>query len=383
MSTRDHSENGNSIHERPVFKRALFAQCWEDPRMDLEGLDPEPGHVVVSVTSGGCNTLSLATREPEKIYAVDLNPVQSWLLALKIAGIRSLEHGEYLELLGVRPSRRRAELYALSRDALYPAAADYWDARTADLGAGVLNVGRYERYLTAFRGLLRLIHGRRRIERLVGMSSLEKQRRFYDEEWDSRLWRAFFRVFFSRTVLGMGGLDPAFFTYVKGIGSFGDHFREQARHVLVDLPVTDNYFVAQICLGRYVNERSVPPYLLAENYPRLRRAVSRIQIVTDEMGSFLKSLPADSVDRFNFSNIFEWVPEAGFREMLQEAFRVSRPGGRLCYRNLLVRRRLPASLQPSLQVDRALSERLLSEDRSFVYSHFEVVRVRKPGPEGG
>ena len=31
------------VLERPVFERLLFAQCWEDPRMDAESLCMQPG----------------------------------------------------------------------------------------------------------------------------------------------------------------------------------------------------------------------------------------------------------------------------------------------------------------------------------------------------
>ncbi|UCC49899.1 MAG: BtaA family protein [Gemmatimonadota bacterium] len=369
------------ILERPVFARLLFTQCWEDPRMDYEALQVQPHHTLLSVTSGGCNTLSLAALAPARVIAVDLNPTQSWLLELKIAGIRRLTHGEYLELLGVRDSRSRWELYHAVRDELTSDARAYWDTQRSAIESGLLGAGRYERYLAAFRRLLHLIEGRSNIKRLLACQSLDEQHRFYEETWDSFLWRLFFRVFFSRTVLGLGGLDPRFFTYVNGMDSFGQHFRRLTRHALVDLPVPDNYFVAQIALGRYLDERAMPPYLLAENFETLRQMVDRIEIVTDELGAVLKSLPSNSVDAFNFSNVFEWVPPETFEAMLRETHRVARPGARLCYRNLLVRREHLPSLDHLFTPHDKLAARLLYHDRSFVYSNFEVASVKKPAHE--
>jgi S-adenosylmethionine-diacylglycerol 3-amino-3-carboxypropyl transferase len=373
----------SKILQRRVFERLLFAQCWEDPQMDLEALNVSRDSVVLSVTSGGCNTLSLATREPARVIAVDLNHTQNFLLELKMAGARRLSHGEYLELLGVRDSRARWDLYQSLRDELAPDARSYWDTQKRSIQSGILNAGRYERYLAAFRKLLRVIEGRKAIDAMLETESLAEQRRFYDENWDSRLWRLFFRVFFSRRVLGWGGLDPQFFAYVNGVESFGEHFRGLARHAMVDLPLRDNYFIAQICLGRYRDERSVPPYLLAENYEALRRAVDRIEIVTGEIGSILQRLPSDSVDCFNFSNVFEWVPAPTFETMLRETHRVARPGGRLCYRNLLVRRGHPSSLDHLFTPHEDLAARLLYRDRSFVYSGFEVSSVKKPAEPTG
>jgi S-adenosylmethionine-diacylglycerol 3-amino-3-carboxypropyl transferase len=368
------------IHDRPVFGTLLFAQCWEDPALDAAALRVRPGEVVLSVTSGGCNTLSLALEGARRVYAVDLNPAQSALLELKIAGVKMLRHGEYLELLGARPSRRRAALYGRTRPALPPNARAYWDGRRDWLRSGVLGVGRYERYLALFRLFLRTVQGRDRIRRLFEPRSFEERNRFYAREWNTAAWRLFFRLFFSRKVLGSRGLDRAFFTYVEEVPDFGAHFLERARHALVELPPAENYFLAQICLGRYRDERSMPPYLLAEHYPALREGVERIVVVTQELGAFLSCLPDDAVDAFNYSNVFEWVPAGVFETMLRETHRVARPGARLCYRNLLVRRTTPPALRDRFLRDEDLGGRLLWKDRSFVYSHFEAVRVRKPAP---
>jgi len=365
------------ILERRVFERLLFAQCWEDPELDRAALEIGSADTLLSVTSGGCNTLSLALLEPARIFAVDLNATQNYLLELKIAGVRRLTHGEYLEFLGVRSSARRKDMYHALRDDLSPDARAYWDSAQGAIASGVLRSGRYEKYLDAFRRLLNIIQGRRTVQHLFEATSLDEQRRFYEERWNTRAWRKLFRVFFSRPVLGLKGLDPKFFTYVDGVTSFGEHFRALARHALVDLPIRENYFVAQICLGRYLDEQHVPPYLQARNFDALRRSVDRIEIVTGELGGILSNLDSDSVDCFNFSNVFEWVPEATFNMMLRETHRVARRGARLCYRNLLVRRRHAAALNSLFTPNDELASRLLWRDRSFVYSHFEVASVRK------
>ena len=370
------------VLERPVFERLLFAQCWEDPRMDAESLCMKPGKTALVVTSGGCTALSMALLGPERILAIDLNAAQSHLLRLKIAGAKYLSHSEYLELLGVRASSRRGWLYAQCRTALPRSAMVFWDAHQPLIAAGVLRAGRYERYLAAFRRLLLLIEGRRKVEQLFVSRSLEDRRRFYEEQWNTRLWRLCFRLFFSRPVLGTAGLDRAFFTYVDGIEDFGAHFLRLTRHALVDLSPRENYFAAQICLGRYLDERTMPPYLLAENYSALRSAVDHIEVETMELGAFLAKMPDSSIDAFAYSNVFEWLPGEAFEKVLRETHRVARPNARVCYRNLLVRRQTPSTLTHLFRPETAIAGRLLAEDRSWVYSHFEVATVLKPaGPE--
>src|SRR5512135_3691313 len=182
-------QTSTPILERPVFERLLFAQCWEDPRMDAESLCLQPGKTALVVTSGGCTALSLALLQPDRILAVDLNAAQSHLLWLKIAGAKCLSHPEYLELLGVRASSRRGWLYAQCRTALPRSAMIFWDAHQPLIEAGVLRAGRYERYLSAFRRLLTLVEGRRKVAQLFAPRSLEGRRRFYEEQWNTYLWR--------------------------------------------------------------------------------------------------------------------------------------------------------------------------------------------------
>ena len=369
------AEEGKAILERPVFDRLLFGQYWEDPRLDEASLDIGPGKTLLSIVSGGCNTLSLALLGPERVLAVDLNAAQIRLLELKMAGACALDHRDYLELLGAVPSRSREALYRAARPFLSGGARRFWDAHVRTIRAGVIRQGRYERYLAAFRRLLLVIEGSRRVRRLFELSSAGERRRFYHDEWDTPAWRLFFRVAFSRTVLGRGGLDPQFFTYVEEIPDFGEHFRRLAEHVLVDLPAADNYFLAQICLGRYQDETAMPPYLLEKNFDALREAIPRVEILPGELEHVLRSLPSRSVDAFHLSNIFEWVSPDAFERMLGEIHRVGRPGARLCYRNLLVRRRHPRALDSLFRPEDALAARLATTDRSFVYSGFEVATV--------
>ena len=334
------------------------------------------------VTSGGCTALNLALEGPDKVIAVDLNAAQSWLLHLKIAGARVLGTGNTSSCSGRTLDPAPGPLLPLPPGPAGARPCLLGLAKTIASMPALLDSGRYERYLAKFRALLRTIHGEKRIARLFEPRDLDGQRRFYEDEWDSTAWRLFFRVFFSRTILGFAGLDRAFFTYVEGIPDFGAHFLGRARHVLTELPIRDNYFLAQICLGRYLDELSLPPYLQPASFERLRTAVRRIEVVTEELGTLLARLPDESVDGFAYSNVFEWVSLEAFESLLRQTHRASRPGARLCYRNLLVRRKHLPALDDLFVPDDGLAARLLHEDRSFVYSHFEIATVRKPATAG-
>jgi S-adenosylmethionine-diacylglycerol 3-amino-3-carboxypropyl transferase len=374
----------STIHARPVFQKLIFAQCWEDPELDIEGLAPTRSDRVLVVTSGGCTALSILTRGPRELIAIDMNPAQSYLLELKLAGIRILDdHDAYLKLLGVRFVEDKApegpppaELYRRVRPLLSPDAQEFWDAHADWIQKGVLWCGRYESYLALFRRLLHIVVGRKTVRELLRLAPAE-QARFYRERWDTAGWRLLFRMFFSRYVLGRRGLDPMFFRHVEGVPSFGEHWRQAAEHVLTELPVRTNYFLAQIGTGAYLNREHVPRYLHPCTFDELKRHADRVRIVTGELESFLSQRRGNSIDKFALSNVFEWVDQDSYEQILRQVWRVGSHGARLCYRNLLVYRERPRSLAPVLRSHCSDAQDLLFGDRSFVYSNFVIEEVVK------
>src|SRR5512137_2765798 len=115
--------------ERMDGHHLCYAQCWEDADVLLEALEIRPGHVCLSIASGGDNTLAMLSRGPERVIAVDLNPAQIACLELKVAAYRLLEYEEVRELLGSLPSRRREQLYRCLRSSLSADTRVFWDAR--------------------------------------------------------------------------------------------------------------------------------------------------------------------------------------------------------------------------------------------------------------
>ena len=77
-----------------AFKGLVYAQIWEDPVVDMEGLDIRPDSRVVTIASGSCNVLSYLTANPAEVIAVDLNRAHIALGKLKITAIKHLPNYE-------------------------------------------------------------------------------------------------------------------------------------------------------------------------------------------------------------------------------------------------------------------------------------------------
>ncbi|MBI3468098.1 MAG: DUF3419 family protein [Planctomycetes bacterium] len=90
----------NRALQRMVFHRLVFNQSFEDPEMDRAALEIGPAHTALTITSGGCNALTLLCEGPRRLVAVDSNPAQNHLLELKRAGIYALTPEEYYQFFG-------------------------------------------------------------------------------------------------------------------------------------------------------------------------------------------------------------------------------------------------------------------------------------------
>jgi S-adenosylmethionine-diacylglycerol 3-amino-3-carboxypropyl transferase len=56
------------------FSKLLFGHSWEDPASDRAALRIKRGDTLLTITSGGCNTLTLLLEDPACVHAVDINP---------------------------------------------------------------------------------------------------------------------------------------------------------------------------------------------------------------------------------------------------------------------------------------------------------------------
>ena len=361
--------NETEIAARADFSILRYAQCWEDADTLLAALDIRPGNVCFSVGSGGENSLSLLSRGPGKVVAVDLSPAQNACLELKAAGFRSLTHPELLELVGVQPSQRRRALYERTRRHLTLGARVYWDSNRELIERGLIGVGKFENYFRLFRHwVLPLIHSRPTVKALFEPRSLMDRRRFYARIWNNWRWRLLCRLFFSRLLMGHLGRDPRFFDYVEG--EVAKPILARTAHALTEIDPARNSYLQWIACGRFLS--ALPHAWRAENFAPIRQHIDRLEIALASVESYL-SLAADaSIDRFNLSDIFEYISPASSERLFEEIVRCGRPGARLAYWNMQAPRRCPERLAGKVHTLEGLSRRLYQETTTFFYSAFYV-----------
>lgn len=364
----------SEIAARADFSMIRYAQCWEDADVLLAGLDIQPGDSCLAIASAGDNALAMLTADPAKVFAVDLNPAQLACVELRMAAYRTLGHAELLVLVGSRDGivagageAERPGLYHRCRPHLSDRARSFWDSHPDAVAAGIGSAGKFERYFATFRRwLLPLVHRRKTVARLLRGGSLEARRRFYFQTWESRRWRWLFRIFFSRFVMGRCGRDPEFFRYVEG--SVAERILQRARHALSELNPAENPYLQWILTGTHT--AALPLALRPEHFETIRANLDRLELRNQSLEEFLDAVGQRQIDRFNLSDIFEYMSPENYEHLLRRLIAAGRPGGRLAYWNMLVPRRRPAQLADSLRPLDELAQRLHLQDKAFFYSAF-------------
>lgn len=364
----------SEIQHRADFSKVRYAQCWEDSLLLVESLKPQGRHCL-SIGSAGDNSFSLLAAGAASVTAVEMNPAQVACIELRQAAYLTLDHPSFLELHGSRPSTRRAELYTRCRDLLPADARAFWDAQPESIAGGIGGCGKFENYFCLFRSrVLPIAHPRKRVLSLLEPRSPEDRRRFYDEIWNNRRWRAIFHVFFSRTLMGALGRDPEFFKYVEG--SVAERILQRTEHALAVLDPSANPYLHWILTGTH--GEALPHALEERNFLPIRTALQqgRFRITGSPIEALLESEPEARYDAFNLSDIFEYMSEANTEALLRRLVAAANKGARLAYWNMLAPRSRPESMAKLLEPRASEAASLFHADRAFFYSRFVVEEVR-------
>lgn len=364
-----------AIESRAAFDFIRYASVWEDADVLCEALaDVARGARLLSIASAGDNVLALLTLDPAEVVAVDLSAAQLACVELRLAAFRQLDHAALLEFLGVHGDAdasapaRRLETYRRVRGQLPADAMAFWDARRRAVMRGVIHAGKFESYFHTFRRwVLPLVHSHATVAALRSERTAAERERFYVSDWDTWRWRALFKLFFSRVVMGRLGRDPEFFTHVEG--PVAPRILARTRHALTALPVGSNPYLTYILTGNFRDD-ALPRYLRPEHGAAIRARLDRVRL---ERGG--AEAAAGPFAGFNLSDIFEYMSPSEHERCYATLLDHARPGARLVYWNMLAPRARPANLAARARPLAALATELHARDRAWFYQRLHVDEV--------
>lgn len=362
----------SEIENYAKFDLIRYAQVWEDADVLIEALQINEKDNILSIASAGENAISMLIKNPNKVYAIDLNINQIACTELKKIAYKFLNYVECMQLMGVFESNHRINLYEKIKNKLTDTTRKYFENNKEIIKKGIINTGRFENYFNIFgQKVLPLIHSKRTRKELLEKKSKEERIKFYDEKWNNVRWQLLFRIFFSKTVMGKLGRDKAFFRYVNV--NVAEHILRRTKYAITELDTSQNSYLHYIINGKY--ENVLPVAYRKENFELIKQNIDKLILLTESVETFIERDDVDYISKYNLSDIFEYMDDSQMCKIFKKIFTKSPKGTRIAYWNMLADKRASKYFK-NLEYKEKESQELLNQDKAFFYSNFILEEIK-------
>jgi S-adenosylmethionine-diacylglycerol 3-amino-3-carboxypropyl transferase len=347
----------------------VFTRAWEDDRVDLAALAVQPGERVLAIAAAGDIPLALASDGAAELIAVDLNPAQLHLSALKIAAAGWDAEERYRWFECGRADRADVAYRTRLRPGLMPDAQAYWDVHIGAFTSGLHEsegVGRTFNRLGAF--VRFLVPGLASDLELV--ASPAAQRRLWHERVQGRLfnrvtdWLARHTPLLAPLAPNREELDR------MRRGGYLRAVESRVEEILGAVLVREHPWWAPAFLGRPVALGHGAAWLDAERGTAVAAGAGRITLVHGDLEAVLGRLAAGSLDGATISNVPDWLDSTGARRLADALARALRPGGRVLVRSVMPDGGLPDD--PRLARD-PRSDAFRAAERTALYGRVDLL----------
>ncbi len=362
----------SEVENYAKFDLIRYAQVWEDAEILIEALQINENDNILSIASAGENALSMLIKNPNKVYAIDLNLNQIACTELKKMVYKYLDYDECMKLIGVQECDSRIELYEKVKEELSENNRKYFDDNKEIIEKGIIHTGKFENYFNIFgQKVLPLIHSKKIRDELLEKKTLEERKTFYDKKWNNFRWQILFKIFFSRTVMGKLGRDKAFFRYVNV--NVAENILKRTKYALTELDPSENSYLHYIINGKY--DKVLPVAYRKENFEIIKKNIDKLILLSESVETFIEREDVDYISKYNLSDIFEYMDDSQMQKIFEKMFTKSGKGTKIAYWNMLADKRASKYFE-NLKYDEKKSKELLNKDKAFFYSNFIVEEIK-------
>lgn len=357
---------------KKFYERLSYSFGNEDSVIESKALSIKKDDVVVCITASGDRTLNLLTTDLNKIYSVDVNPIQNHLLALKMQAMSLLETEDYLNFLGASKEPYPIVFLDSIISSLPEDAQSFWNRNKHLIEDGVLYKGALEKLCQYISFGLNLFF-KKQIQDLFDSSDVFEQQKFIKELFEKKTFKFLSKLILNPIISKKYFSDPGLYAYVEENLSARDYLIDLIKSYLTIHPVIENPLLHLIFKGK-VSPEAFPPYLKKELIPKIKQRLSKIEIVHEDMIDFLENLSPSSVDCFSLSDIASYMDEKSFNRLIKAMIRCAKPGARFCIRELMSRHKIDAENLKKINLNEELADELKIMDKCFVY-RFKVGNI--------
>lgn len=309
-----------------------YSLVWEGANSLYNGLNINEKDNLLMITAAGCNVLNALLKKPESLTAIDLNPEQNRLLLFKKHVIEHHDYEIFASIMGLRGRQKVEKAWNEIEPTLNPVLREHWESFFRNNPEGIIKSGKLESYILGFfPGLPEEIQ--QRVRKLFTYEDIPQQTEYFLKELDGTAFQDHFIDYFDQQNLSKGR-DPKLFKYVKESG--GQIFYSRLKVFVETRLLKKNFHLWFFMFGpEEIGEAILPPCYRLENFGKLKDQLGSLKVVTGEAMEYLMSPEGKHINKAGLSNIFEYVDEESFSEVVTNLLEERSESLRIIYWNLL------------------------------------------------
>lgn len=355
------------------FDRVRYSLVWEGSNTLYRGLNIQPFDQVLVITSAGCNVLNALLKDPARVVAIDLNPVQNQLLELKRHIIEQHDHSLLGGLMGFEGRAAVAKAWERLCPTLSLERQQFWSSFFQENPDGIIMAGKLEKYLTGFVPSLEP-QLQEKLRHLISFRTVEEQRKYFMKELHLSSFRSQFIEYFDEQNLSKGR-DPRLFRHAGESG--GDSFYLRLMQQLSSQLAGENFFFRFFFFGPlHLPERILPPCYRKAHFLQLKKSLPKLKIVHGEAIDYLMTEEGRHINKASLSNIFEYTSAREFEEVCQMLFKDPSRKLKVLFWNLLQEKGTvnnSRGFESTLKED--LSDKLSRQEACFYFRNVRLLQT--------
>jgi S-adenosylmethionine-diacylglycerol 3-amino-3-carboxypropyl transferase len=348
----------------------------EDALTECKALKLTEGDSLLCIASAGEIPLNIAAIAEVRTIAADVFDSQIRLCKIKQAAALysdSLKAASFLGYMDIRGSERER----IFRDLIIPYLSEddrkYWKINQESIKNGVINSGRFEKYMQKVTEAGRFLVGKKNLFSLFECNSIEEQKEIFDKKINGLIVQGIFRIAFHPWIYKNRGIDPAGMTH-SGVRNIGEFFFQRFRNFCCNTLSRKNYFLQYTFFNRILFPEALPEFLQPSFHDGFVRNIRNVEYAETSLEKVLEDSEPGTFNKIHISNIGDWMSE----ESMAEVFRLIRdktlPGARIVMRYIHMNHKIPVSV-PELFADYDLGEKIVLNDRYPFYSVVPLIRT--------
>jgi S-adenosylmethionine-diacylglycerol 3-amino-3-carboxypropyl transferase len=347
----------------------------EDVLSEYQALDISRNDSILCIASAGEIPLNLAALQHVSIVAVDNSAHQLSLCRIKQLAATCLNSSKAASFLGYMdmPGAERSAIYLKDiRPLLSEEDRHFMDRYSLIVQEGLINAGRFEKYIRRFSALGRHVIGKKNLYRLFECDSVAEQQEIFDNHISGLLLKGIFKTAFHPTIYKKRGIDPMGLTH-SGTRNIADFFYQRFRNFCCSTPSRKNYYLQYTFFNRVLFAEALPEFLQPALYDSFIKNSVRIEFRQDSFEATLEQAVKGQFNKIHLSNIGDWMSTASMAVLFSLIRDRTVPGARAVLRYIHMNHLIPATVK-ELHANYKLGEDIVHTDRYPFYSIVPIIR---------